>query len=93
MKIYHLWATVYTDTGFINIKSLKQKTCYQGYSCENFIHIDPMRDRKEARDSLFCFTTDVSAPAELILVDAYDLLGFNSTFTKQACFLQIKQLG
>ena len=93
MKIRRLRATVYTDTGFINIKSLKQKTCYQGYSCENFIHIDPLRDRKEAGDSLFRFAKDVGAPAELISDNASELLGFNSTFAKQARFLHIRQSG
>ena len=74
MKICCLRATVYTDTGFINTKSLKQNTCYQGYSCENFIHIDPMRGRKESGDSLFFFATDIGAPALLILENVIKLL-------------------
>ena len=50
LKIRRLRAICYTDTGFINVKSLAQNTCYQGYSAENFIYIDPMRDRTDCAD-------------------------------------------
>ena len=76
LKICHLRATVYTDTGFINTRSLAQNTCYQGYSAENFIKIIPMRDtKKEATDSLLTFAHDVGAPAELISDHASMLIG------------------
>ena len=53
LKICCLRATVYTDTGFINTRSLAQNTCYLGYSAKNFIRIIPMRDaKKETPNSL-----------------------------------------
>ena len=66
LKIRRLRATVYTDTGFMNIKSLAQNTCYQGYSSDNFIKIIPMRDQTDAPDSLLAFAHDIGDPAELI---------------------------
>ena len=91
LKIRCLRATVYTDTGFIKTKSLAQNTCYQGYSSENFIKIIPMRDQKEAPDSLLTFTHDVGAPAELISDHANLLIGLQCEYAKKARFLSIKQ--
>ena len=91
LKLRLLKATVYTDTGFIKTKSLAQNTCYQGYSSENFIKIIPMRDQKEAPDSLLSFAHDVGAPAELISDHANLLVGPQCEFAKKARFLNIKQ--
>ena len=78
---------MYTDTGFIKTKSLAQNTCYQGYSSENFIKIIPMRDQKDAPDSLLAFAHDVGAPAELISGHANLLVGPQCEFAKKARFL------
>ena len=59
LKLCRLKTTVYTDTGFINRKSLSQNVCCQCYSALNFIKIIPMRDRKDAADSLMTFAHDV----------------------------------
>ena len=75
LQIRRLRATIYTDTGFINTKSLAQNTCYQGYLSDNFIKIIPMRDQKDAPDSLLAFAHDVGAPAELIPDHAAMLIG------------------
>ena len=91
LKICRLKATVFTDTGFINRTSLAQNTCYQGYSAENFIKIIPMRDQKDALDSLLAFVHDVGAPTELILDHAAMLIGPQCEYAKQARFLNIKQ--
>ena len=91
LKIRRLRATVYTDTGFINTKSLAQNTCYQGYSSDNFIKIIPMRDQKDAPDSLLAFAHDVGAPAELISDHAAMLIGPQCEYAKKARFLNIKQ--
>ena len=92
LKIRRLKATVYTDTGFINIRSLAQNTCYQGYSAENFIKIIPMRDtKKDAPDSLLAFAHDIGAPAELISDHAAILIGPQCKYAKKARFLNIKQ--
>ena len=83
-------ATVLTDTGFINQTSLAQNTCYQGYSAEKFIKIIPMRDRKDAPDSLLAFAHDVGAPAELISDHVAMLIGPQCEYAKQAHFLNIE---
>ena len=44
LKVRRLKATVFTDTGFINRKSLARNVCYQGFSAENFICIILMKD-------------------------------------------------
>ena len=86
MKVQQLNATVYSNTGFINVKSLKHNMCYQGYSSPNFIHINPMRDEKEAGDSLQNFIHNVGAPAEIITDSAPLLQGRDSNFAKTARF-------
>ena len=91
LKIRWLRDTVYTDTGFINARSLAQNTCYQGYSTENFIQIYPMSDEKECGDSLMQFAQDVGAPAENISDGAPLLIGRASNFAKKLRFLNIKQ--
>ena len=90
-KIHRLCASCYTDTGFINVKSLAQNTCYQGYSAENFIYIDPMRDRTDCADSLMNFVNTVGAPAELVSDHAAMLIGRGSDFAKQCRYYHIKQ--
>ena len=92
LNIRRLRASVYTDTGFINVKSLAQNTCYQGYSAENFVYIDPMRDRKDCTDSLMNFAHSVGAPAQIISNSASILIGRDCAFTKQCRFLNVKQL-
>ena len=89
MKIRRLRATVYSDTGYVNVRSLKQHTCYQGFSSENMVQIYPMRDEKEASSALLDFAHDVGAPAELITDSANLLQGHNSDFAKKARFLNI----
>ena len=91
LKIRRLRATVYTDTGFIKTKSLAQNTCYQGYSSENLIKIIPMRNQKEAPDSLLIFVHDVGAPAELISDYVAMLIRPQCEYAKKARFLNIKQ--
>ena len=92
LKIRRLKATIFTDTGFINTRSLAQNTCYQGYSAENFIKIIPMRDdKKDALDSLLAFVHDAGAPAELISDHATILIRPQWEYAKQARFLNIKQ--
>ena len=91
LKIRCLKATVFTDTSFINRTSLAQKKCYQGYFAENFIKIIPMRDQRDAPDSLLAFANDVGAPAELISDHASMLIGPQCEYAKQARFLNIKQ--
>ena len=83
LKVCRLRTTFYTDTGFINVKSLTQNTCYQGYSTENFIYIDPMRKEKNCADSLLNFVNSIGAPAEMISDSASALIGRNSDFAKQ----------
>ena len=90
LKICWLKATVFTDTGFINRTSLAQNTCYQGYSAEKFIKIIPMRDRKDAPDSLMTFAHDVGALAELISDHAAMLIGPQCEYAKKVRFLNIK---
>ena len=63
LKVCCLKATVYTDTGLINWRSLSGNMCYQGYSAEHFIKIIPMKDRKDAADSLITFAYNVRATA------------------------------
>ena len=75
LKVRRLKATVFTATGFINRRSIAQNVCYQGYSAENFIRIIPMRDRKDAANSLMIFAHDVGAPAELVSDHAAELIG------------------
>ena len=75
LKVCCLEATVFMDTGFINQISLAQNTCHQGYSAENYINIIPMRDRKNAPDSLLTFAHDGGALAELISDHAAMLIG------------------
>ena len=36
-KINRIRASVFTDTCFVNVKLMRQNTCYQGYSCDNLI--------------------------------------------------------
>ena len=91
LKICWLKATVFTDTGFINRTSLAQNTCYQGYSAKNFIKSIPMRDRKDAPDSLLAFVHDVGAPVELTSDHTAMLIGPQCKYEKQARFLNIKQ--
>ena len=91
LKIRHLQTSVYTDTGFINVKSFAQNTCYQGNSVENFVYIDPMRDWKNYADSITNFAHSVGAPAEIISDGAPILIRRNSDFTKKCRFLNIKQ--
>ena len=50
---------MFTDTGFINRKSLAGNVCYQNYFTENFICIISMKDRKDAVDSLVTFAHNV----------------------------------
>ena len=87
--IRRLRATVYADTGFVNIKSLRQNTCYQGYSCENFVQIYPMRKQTDAAQSLHDFANDVGAPAVLITDDAPLLQGSQSKHATMARHLNI----
>ena len=91
LKVCRLKATVFTDTGFINLRSIAGNTCYQGYSAEKFIKIIPMRDRKDTPDSLMTFVHDVGAPAELTLDHAAMLNGPQYKYAKKARFLNIKQ--
>ena len=88
MKLRRLKATMYTDTVPINVKSLRQNTCYQSYTCENFVHIHPMRNQKEAAASLHRLAEDVGIPAELVSDSAPLLVGPQSDFVKQANFLR-----
>jgi hypothetical protein len=90
LKMRRIRATVYSDTGFISTKSLRQNTCYQGFSCENFIHIVPMKKQTEAGDALMDFAHDVGAPAEIITDGAPLLIGKESDFAKTARFLRSK---
>ena len=66
--------------------------CYQGYSAEHFIKIIPMKDRKDAAESLITFTHDVGAPAETVSDHASELIGPKSKFVKKARFFNAKQL-
>ena len=92
LKIRRLKATVFTDTGFINRRSLAQNTCYQGYSAENFIKIIPMQAaKKDTPGSLLAFAHDVGAPIELISDHAAMLIRLQCEYAKQARFLNIKQ--
>ena len=50
MKVRRSKVFVYSDTGFVKVASLKQHTCYQGYSLESFVYIHPMPKQTEARD-------------------------------------------
>ena len=78
-NIRRLRATVYADTGFVNIKSLRQNICYhQGYSCENFIQIYLMQKQTDAAKSLQDFANDVGARAVLITDGATLLQGSQS---------------
>ena len=78
LKMQLLQAFVYFDTGFININLLKQNTCYQGYSSKNFVHIHPMQDQKEARNSQTDFTHDIEALLDIITDIASFLTGKDS---------------
>ena len=80
LKISPLQTSVYTDTGFINVKSLAQNTCYQGYSAENFVYIDSVRYRKDCGDSLMNFAHSVGAPAKIISDSASMLILRDCTF-------------
>ena len=91
LKILHLQTRVYTDTVFINVKSLAQNTCYQGYSVENVVYVDSMRDMKDYAESFMNFAHSVGAPAEIILDSAHMLIGRNSNFAQKCRFLYIKQ--
>jgi hypothetical protein len=87
LKTRRLQASIYYDTGFINTTSIKQNTCYQGFSSENFIHIVPMKKQTEAGEALTDFAHDVGAPAEIITDRAPPLIGKDSEFAKTARFL------
>ena len=90
LKVCCLKATVFTDTGYINRTSLAQNTYYQGYSAEHFIKIIPMKDQKDAPDSLLAFAHDVGAHVELISYHASMIIGPQCEYAKQARFLKIK---
>lgn len=89
IKMWQLKATVFSDMGFTNVKSLHQNTCYQGYSSQNFVHIYPMSNQKEARDFLMDFANKISALAEIVSDYASLLLGKDSELTEEACYLHI----
>ena len=90
LKVRYLKVTVFTDTGLINRTSLSGNVCYQGYSAKNFIKIYPMKDRKDATDSLMTFVHDVGAPAELVSDHTVALIGPESKFAAKARFLNVK---
>jgi hypothetical protein len=49
----HIRATIYTDTMFSNVKSLKQHTCAQAYVTNfHFTKVYPMRSKSEAHQTL-----------------------------------------
>ena len=86
-----LKANVFSDTGFINVKSLRQNMCYQGYSLQNFVYICSIRDQKEAGRSLMEFFNNIGALAEIVSDHTSLLLEKNLEFTKTAYFIHIKQ--
>ena len=57
---------MFTDASFISTRSLTGNTCYQSYSSDNFVYIDPTRNQLDCPDSLVNFVHNVGAPAELI---------------------------
>ena len=91
LKVRSLKPTVFTDTIFINRKSLAGNVCYQGYFVENFIRVIPLKDRKDAADSLMTFAHDVEAPAEIVSDHTGKLIGHKPKFAEKARFLSIKQ--
>ena len=91
LKVHRLKTTVFTDTGFINQKSLTGNVCYQGYSAELFIRIISIKNTKDAADSLITFAHDVGAQAELVSDHPAELIGPKSKFAKKARFLNVKQ--
>ena len=90
IEVRQLPSTVYSDTGFINIKSLKQNTCYQAYSSQKFVHIHPMQRQIEAGNSLFDFSHDIQVPAKIATDNASLLTGRDFKFSKIDQFLHNK---
>ena len=86
-KINRIRASVFTDTCFVNVKSMKQNTCYQGYSCDNLIRIYPMRSQTDAAQSLIDFAHEVGAPDTITSDEAPLLQGPQCLFRKNANFL------
>ena len=91
LKMWWLKATLISDRGFMNVQSLCQNTCYQGYSLQNFVHIHLMHNQKEKGYYCMDFAHDIRALAEIVTAHTSLLLGKDSKFTKTAHFLLIKQ--
>ena len=90
LKGCRLKANVYTDTSLINRRSLSGNVCYQSYFAEYFIKIIPMKDRKNAADSLMTFAHDVGALVEIVLDHVAKLIGPESKFAEKTRFLSVK---
>ena len=77
-----LATTVFTDTMFGKIKSLKGNTCGQIFSAGKFVHFEPMVRKSSAGDKLNCFFHEVGVPERLVFDGAKEQCGPESEFMK-----------
>ncbi len=83
LQLHHrrLNTTIYTDTMFAKVKSLKSNTCCQIYTDgKGFIWAEPMKRKAEAGDTLRKFIQDVGIPHELRYDGSKEQCGPDSAF-------------
>ncbi|MEL6803326.1 MAG: hypothetical protein AAFO91_05990, partial [Bacteroidota bacterium] len=76
--------TIYSDTFFAKVKSLRGNTCAQLFAAQDFIWIHPMKSKSSAGEALQAFIEAIGIPAVLIVDGAAEQVGTKSTFAKTA---------
>jgi hypothetical protein len=79
-RLRRLGGNWYADTMFSRIKSLRGSTCAEVFTNGKFIHLEPMKSKREAGEALHAFGDDVGVPDTLIFYGALEQCGPKSEF-------------
>ena len=93
LQLHHtrLNTTIYTDTMFAKVKSLKGHTCAQVFTDgKGFIHAIPMKSKKDAGTALRTFIQDFGIPRVLAYDGAKEQVGPGTEFQKSLRAYHIK---
>ena len=72
--------TIYTDTLFSKIKSLKGNKCAQLFANEDYVKVIPMITESQAGRALQEFVEDVGVPTYIVADGSQAQVGRNSNF-------------
>ena len=72
--------TLYSNTMFAKVKSLKGNTCSQFFVAKHFVRVQPMPTKADAGRSLRFFAEDVGVPNYIVVDGAKEQTGPNIAF-------------